>query len=146
MNAKHTNPNRQRGAVLMISAVMLIVIAMLTMSVMGIARMETRMATNEEFRVAALQSAQSSNEAIIGNPSTTPVIGGPGYKLCTVGLSGCDQESLIMPTTEMTLLVTEGYLSAVAFSRGTRVSQPSAWFGVEPGQIYLNDLHHSVDL
>ena len=65
--------------------------------------------------MTALQNALSSNEAIIGNPSTTPVVGGSGYKLCTTGVTPCDQESLVMPTTEMQALVAAGFLSAVAF-------------------------------
>ncbi len=115
MNEIHTFRSKERGSVLMISAVMLIVIGMLTMSLMGMSRMEVQMATNEEARVSAVQAAQSSNEAIIGNPSTTPVVGGVGYKLCTTNLATCDQYTLLMPTTEMQMLVTGDYLSAVAF-------------------------------
>jgi hypothetical protein len=110
-----SHSHKQEGAVLMISVVMLVVIGLLTVSLMGMSRMQVRMSTNEEVRLNALQSAQSSNEAIIGNPATTPVIGGSGYKLCTAGVAVCDKESLIMPTAEMTALVSDGLLTAVAF-------------------------------
>jgi hypothetical protein len=115
MNNNFPNIRKQDGAVLMISAVMIVVIGMLTISLMGMSRLQVRMSNNEEARLNALQSAQSSNEAIIGNPSTTPVIGGAGYKLCTENVSPCDQETLVMPTTEMTELITKGMLWAVAF-------------------------------
>ena len=115
MNREITLAHKQQGAVLMISAVMLVVIGMLTMSLMGMSRMEVRMATNEEFRVNAIQASQSSNEAIISNPSTTPVVGGVGYKLCTTNLASCDQYTLVMPTAEMQALISEDHLSAVAF-------------------------------
>jgi hypothetical protein len=109
------SPKRQEGAVLMISAIMLVVIGMLTMSLLGLTRMQVRMATNEESRVNAVQSAQSANEAIISNPSTTPVIGGVGYQLCTTNIADCDQYTLVMPTPEMEALVTDNYLRAIAF-------------------------------
>ena len=115
MNEVITLRDKQRGSVLMLSAVMLIVIGMLTMSLMGMSRMEVRMATNEEARVNAIESVQSSNEAIISNPSSTPVVGGVGYKLCTTNLASCDQYTLTMPTTEMEALVTDDHLGAVAF-------------------------------
>ena len=99
----------------MISAVMLVVIGMLTMSLMSMSKLQIRMSNNEEVRLNALQNAQSSNEAIIGNPTSTPVVGGPGYKLCTDNIAGCDQYTLVMPTTEMQALVSDGFLSAVAF-------------------------------
>jgi Tfp pilus assembly protein PilX len=106
MNNSIQTQHKQSGAVMMISAVMLIVIGMLTMSLMSMSRMQVHMAMNEEMRINAIQSAKSSNEAIIGNPSTTPVVGGVGYKLCSTNMSGCDQYTLLMPTDEMAALIT----------------------------------------
>jgi hypothetical protein len=115
MNNSIQTQHKQSGAVMMISAVMLIVIGMLTMSLMSMSRMQVHMAMNEEMRINAIQSAKSSNEAIIGNPSTTPVVGGVGYKLCSTNMSGCDQYTLLMPTDEMAALITNDFLSAIVF-------------------------------
>ena len=76
------NLDRQRGVVLFVSLIMLVVIGLLTFSLMGMSQVEMRMANNEEDRVAGLQMAQSLIDALAADPTSTPVVGGGGYTLC----------------------------------------------------------------
>jgi hypothetical protein len=114
MNNRIAYANRQRGVVLFISLIMLIVIGMLSVSLMGMSRVEMRMANNEEARVSALQMAQGLSDIIVSDPDKTPVVGGAGYKMCTSGQSGCDAEMSDMPDNILANAVVDGHLSASA--------------------------------
>jgi hypothetical protein len=114
MNNRFNFAGRQRGVVLFISLIMLVVIGMLSLSLMGMSRVELRMANNEEARMNALQMAQAISDIIVADPDKTPVVGGAGYTMCTSSLSGCDAEMSDLPDNHITTAVTDGHLSASA--------------------------------
>jgi hypothetical protein len=114
MNNRFNFADRQRGVVLFISLIMLVVIGMLSLSLMGMSRVELRMANNEEARMNALQMAQAISDIIVADPDKTPVVGGAGYTMCTSSLSGCDAEMSGLPDNYITTAITDGHLSASA--------------------------------
>ncbi len=124
MNSSANFPRRQRGVVLFISLIMLVVIGMLTMSLMGMSRIEMRMANNEESRISSLQMAQAMNDIIISKPNMTPVIGGAGYKLCLGSVANCNMTMPGMPDNDVTDAVTEGYLTATAIRQSPEFRPP----------------------
>ena len=105
---------RQRGVVLFISMIMLIVIGMLTVTLMGMSRVETRMANNEEARINALQAAQAMSDLIVSRPDMTPVIGTTGYTFCVGNLPNCDEQITSLPANSIGDAVADGYLTASA--------------------------------
>lgn len=123
MNNRIVYADRQRGVVLFISLIMLVVIAMLTLTLMGMSKVEMRMANNEEARVSALQMAQAISDIVVADPDKTPVVGGAGYKLCTAGLNGCDAEMSALPDSVIKDAVDDGFLTAAA-TRATPEFRP----------------------
>jgi hypothetical protein len=123
------NLQRQRGVVLFISLIMLVVIGMLTMSLMGMSRIEMRMANNEEARISSLQMAQAMNDLIVSRPDMTPVIGGAGYKMCLGDQTGCDQEMTDLPDNVVVDAVTDGYLDASATRQDPEFRPPPRGMG-----------------
>ena len=105
-----TTFKQQRGVVLVVALIIMIVITLLTISGMSGGIMEMRMSVNEEMRIAALQAAQAAvdeiAERIIEDPVETDltpldvaVAGLPGDALvCTSALpstvSSCTDASL----------------------------------------------------
>lgn len=84
------SPGRERGAALITALIFLVVITMLSLTSMRSSMMELRMATNDEARVSAFQSAQSVVDATFADSSNTPVVGNVGYRNCTATVAGCD--------------------------------------------------------
>ena len=123
MNKQHTHISKQRGAVLMVSLIMMVVIGMLTLSLMTMSRIQMRMASNEESRVNALQMAQAINELVISDPDMTPVVGTAGFRLCTDNVADCDMETIAPDNDVLVEAVNYDQLSAVA-TRGTPEFQP----------------------
>lgn len=87
----------QSGAILVIAMVFVGVITLLSMSSMRGSTTGIHLAQNEEARFAGIQEAQALTEAIIGDPATTPVIGGAGFSICTVGVADCDRYDIVLP-------------------------------------------------
>ncbi len=87
----------QSGAILVIAMVFVGVITLLSMSSMRGSTTGIHLAQNEEARFAGIQEAQALTEAIISDPATTPVIGGAGFSICTVGEAGCDRYDIVLP-------------------------------------------------
>lgn len=105
---------RQRGVVLFVSLIMLVVIGLLTFSLMGMSQVEMRMANNEEDRVAGLQMAQSLIDALASDPTSTPVVGGGGYTLCLGNEADCDEYLPSLADSKVEDAVTDGHLSIKA--------------------------------
>jgi hypothetical protein len=124
MNTANKYPQRQRGVVLFISLIMLVVIGLLTMSLMGLSRIEMRMANNEESRISSLQMAQAMNDIVIARPAMTPVIGGAGFKLCLGDVADCDMEMPDMPVNDVTDAVDDGYLQISAIRQDPEFRPP----------------------
>ena len=102
---------RQRGVVLFVSLIMLVVIGLLTFSLMGMSQVEMRMANNEEDRVAGLQLAQSLADVVASKPSMTPIVGGGGYTLCLGNEVDCDQYLPALANSKVQEAVADGRLS-----------------------------------
>jgi len=108
-------PEQQRGSVLVVSLIFLIVLGLMGLASMQTSRLELRMASNEEVRTSAQQMAQALSDAVVATPAMTPVIGGAGFTLCTPGEPDCDLESLFMPVDgDISAEVDAGKLTARA--------------------------------
>lgn len=121
--------NRQRGGVLLISVIFLIVMGLMGLAAMQTSRLELRMAGNEELRLGAHQVAQSLVDAVIATPAMTPVIGGAGFTLCTPGLADCDRDSLFMPAAELQGEIDQGHLTGRAMMTAPSNSPPPRGLG-----------------
>jgi len=106
------NPNSQRGAILVITMIFLAAISVLAISSMQSGNIGLRMAQNEESRISAVQGAQALADAIAANPASTPVIGGPGFTICTIGETGCNRTDLPIENAVLATSIARGYLTA----------------------------------
>ena len=112
MTPRHQSPSRQRGAILVMTMIFLIAISIMAAASMQSSNIGLFMAQNEESRVSAIQGAQALADAIVSNPAATPVIGGPGFTICTAGEYNCDRTDLIVDNVILASAVTQGYISA----------------------------------
>ncbi len=103
---------RQQGAILVIALIMLVAISLLTISSMSASKIGLHMSQNEESRVVAEQSAQAMADFIVSDPSTTPVIGGPGFTICTAGEAGCTSNALPVANPVLAAAVAADHISA----------------------------------
>ena len=112
--ARHSfvSGNRQRGAILVVALMFLIAITLLTLSSMRATNIGLYMAQNEESRIAAEQAAQALADAIVANPSATPVYGMQGYTACTAGQSDCDRYDLPVGDPVLESAIASSYISA----------------------------------
>ena len=94
MQSRPNSLTRQNGAILVITLLFLVTISLLTVSSMQASNIGLFMAQNEESRIVAAQGAQALADAIVSNPSATPVVGGAGFTICTAGEQGCNQFNL----------------------------------------------------
>ena len=112
--ARHSfvSGNRQQGAILVVALMFLIAITLLTLSSMRATNIGLYMAQNEESRIAAEQAAQALADAIVANPSATPVYGMQGYTACTAGQSNCDRYDLPVGDPVLESAIASSYISA----------------------------------
>lgn len=103
---------RESGAALVTALVFLAVISLLSASSMRSSTIGVRMATNEESRAVATQTAGALTEAVVASPSSTPVIGGAGFSNCTAGEAGCDRYLVDVPDGYLADHVADGNLTA----------------------------------
>ena len=82
--------HRQRGAVLLLSMIFLLLLAMVAGTTMHTTTLEVRMAGNNQFREEAFQQAQAVATAIADDEDNFPVTGGVGYTLCGSGDTDAD--------------------------------------------------------
>lgn len=118
------SPQRQNGAILVITILFLVVISLLTVSSMQASNISLYMAQNEESRITAEQAAQALADAIVSNPSATPVVGGAGFTICTPGEQGCDRFDLPVGNETLAVAVGNGYLSARVTREGPLTRPP----------------------
>ena len=85
---------QQRGSILLISLVFLLILTMGAATSMRSSIMELRMAGNEEARMATVEMTQSIVDEVVGNPNNVIVAGGLGYVNCTTNVSGCDENTV----------------------------------------------------
>lgn len=106
------DPHKQRGAILVIALVFLIAITLLTISSMRATNIGLYMAQNEESRIAAEQAAQALADAIVANPSATPVYGMQGFTACTTGQTACDRYDLTIQDPVLSSAIASNHISA----------------------------------
>lgn len=142
MNGYTKNMQRQQGVVLFVSLIMLVVIGMLSLSLMGISRIELRMANNEEARVSSLQLAQSLSDVIVATPALTPVIGVAGHKNCAGAIEGCDMYmNDDLPDNEIAQAVQSGYLTASATRSTPEFRPPPRGLGWSSSKFIATSFH-----
>ena len=107
-----TPGNRQRGAILVVALMFLIAITLLTLSSMRATNIGLYMAQNEESRIAAEQAAQALADAIVANPSATPVYGMQGFTACTAGQTDCDRYDLPVGDPVLEAAIASDHISA----------------------------------
>ncbi len=115
---------QQQGAILVVALVFLVVITLLTISSMRSTNLGLFMAANEESRVAADQAAQALADAIVSNPSSTPVVGVSGFSFCTSGEANCSRNDLPVTDTTLADAVASSYMSARVERTGSEFSPP----------------------
>ena len=71
-----------RGAVLLVSMVFLLLMALVAGTVMQTSVLEFRMAGNDQFREEAFQKVQAIASAISENEDNFPIVGDIGYTVC----------------------------------------------------------------
>jgi len=98
---------------MMVTLVFLVVLGIMALTSMQSSKLELRMAGNEAVRATAHQISQALIDAINATPLMTPVIGNPGFMLCTTGQPACNLPSLFMPGV-LAADVATGDLSATA--------------------------------
>ena len=109
---KVINPRKQKGAILVIALMFLIAITLLTVSSMRATNIGLYMAQNEESRIAAEQAAQALADAIVANPSATPVYGMQGFTACTTGQTKCDRYDLAIQDPVLSSEIASNHISA----------------------------------
>jgi hypothetical protein len=108
----HRSPVKQRGAVLVVTMLFLIAISMLAVSSMQTSNIGLYMAQNEESRISAAQGAQALADAIVSNPASTPVVGGNGFTICTIGEANCNRNDLPITNAVLAAQVAKGHITA----------------------------------
>ncbi|QIB66350.1 PilX N-terminal domain-containing pilus assembly protein [Kineobactrum salinum] len=93
MNGRGAGGKPQRGAVLLLAMVFLLLLAIISSSVVRTSVLEFRMAGNDQFREEALQKAQAIAAALAEDPANFRLTGGVGYTRCRAG-GGCESETL----------------------------------------------------
>ncbi len=103
---------RQSGVILVTSLVFLVAITLLAIASMRSSVIGMHMAQNEESRIVAIQGAQALADAIVSDPNTTPVIGEPGFTICTTTETNCQRNDLTMTNAIMAQYTASGVISA----------------------------------
>jgi hypothetical protein len=119
-----TFPQRQGGAILVITLVFLLAISVLTVSSMQSSNIGLFMAQNEESRITAAQGAQALADAIVSNPAATPVVGGAGYTICTPGESNCHRSDLTITDAVLADAIAKGYITGRVQREGPLLRPP----------------------
>jgi type IV pilus assembly protein PilX len=89
---------RENGVALFAALMLLLIVTILGISSVRTGVMEAQMSTNEELRIAAFETAESTLDAVVSNPSNTQVIGAVGRKVCTSNWpTACDSNTVIIP-------------------------------------------------
>jgi len=119
-----TLQKNQNGAILVVALIFLVAITLLTISSMRSSRIGLYMAQNDESRISAIQAAQALSDAIVANPSSTPVVGKTGYTACTAGESACNRNDLAVTDSTLVGQIDSDYVSARVERVGTVFRPP----------------------
>ena len=91
-NFKTRFRKRQRGAVLLIAMIFLLLLAIIAGTVTQTSILEFLMAGNAQFREEAFQESQAVVTEIASDLGNFPVVGQIGYKLCKTKVGDCDEK------------------------------------------------------
>lgn len=94
----------QGGAVLLVSLLVLLLIALIANAVARTNLLQLHMAGNAQAKTAALQTSLALVDAALANEFSTPVTGEIGYRICAVGNSdaSCDEAILAVDNSLLT--------------------------------------------
>ena len=129
MTSQPQSPERQRGAILVMTMIFLVAISIVAAASMQSSNIGLFMAQNEESRVAAVQGAQALADAIVSSPVSTPVVGGAGFTICTIGETGCNRTDLAVDNSVLASAVAYGYISARVQRDGPLLRPPPRSIG-----------------
>ena len=92
---------RNRGAVLLLAMVFMLMLAVIAGSVMQTSALEFHMAGNDQFQEEAFQRAQAIASELSRNPDNFSLAGGVGHTLCSSADNDpvCDGNSLGVPVS-----------------------------------------------
>jgi len=123
-NNGYSFKRRQSGAILVIALMFLVAITLFTVSSMRSSNIGLYMAQNEESRIGATQAAQALADAIVANPSSTPVVGLRGFTACTSGQTSCDRYDLPIQNPILAGAIADNHISARVERVGTEFRPP----------------------
>ena len=87
---RNSSGKKQRGAVLLIAMIFLLLLAIIAGTVTQTSILEFFMAGNAQFREEAFQEAQAVVTEIAADIDNFPVVGQVGYTLCKTSGTGCN--------------------------------------------------------
>lgn len=90
----------QRGAVLIVSLLVLLLLGLIATTVTRTNQLQLRMAGNTENRTAAMQQALGAVDAVLDSPTSTPLSGGVGHIICAADAApelACGEHTLQLP-------------------------------------------------
>ena len=92
------NKSKNRGAVLSLAMIFLLLMAMVATTVMQTSVLEFRMAGNDQFREEIFQKVEGIAEAITERQGNFPVAGDVGYTVCldNTTTTGCSADLLAL--------------------------------------------------
>ncbi|MBL4819566.1 MAG: hypothetical protein JKY98_01065 [Gammaproteobacteria bacterium] len=91
-------PTIQRGSVLLMAMVLLLILTLAATTTMRTSTLELRMAGNEQSRVETFELTQSIVDEVVGNPDNIRVNGDIGYVNCTSNVTGCSANDVAIDT------------------------------------------------
>lgn len=94
MNYETKKFSTQTGAALVTTLLILVVVTLASLAAIRSSRLELRMAGNMESKLQSFQTAQAMADAVYATPAMIPVIGAPGYTVCTPTMTTCDRNDI----------------------------------------------------
>ena len=86
----------QRGAVLLVTLIFLLLLSLVAATAMGGATTELRMTANEQARLDALAMAQSIADGVLQQRGSLPLAAAVGFTDCSDGIKGCDRQGIVI--------------------------------------------------
>ena len=104
--AEHHAQSSDRGAVLLLALVFMLMLALVAATVMQTAMLQLHMAGNDQFMEEALQQAQAIAAELSRHPENFYLEGGVGDTNCRVGIQTSDCDRSLLPQSTLALTAT----------------------------------------
>lgn len=88
--------NKQRGATLVTSLVMLVALTIISVAAMSSTTSQLQIATNDEQMITAYEQAQSVVDAVMEQNGPFVILGDSGYTTCNTNVTGCDNYAITL--------------------------------------------------